>query len=164
MYCRVPPMILRSSVQEDSERLLQETAEALDAQLSLKGVQDIRAMLAAVDEGRSLHPLHLTAVASTLLATKAVEEQIQPQCGPASRSQLALLSAACICYCGTSAQEPLCCPSACRTVQVWATASCLQPPGEVMKMAENLGKERRPPIAQAWSSEASSRGHCGVAA
>ena len=63
MYCRVAP-ILVLSVQEDSERLLQETGEALDAQLSLAGVQDIRAMLAAVDEGRSLHPLHLTAVAS----------------------------------------------------------------------------------------------------
>lgn len=73
-------------MQEDSERLLQETGEALDAQLSLAGVQDIRAMLAVVDEGRSLHPLHLTAVASTLLAAKAVEEQIQPQCGPPSRS------------------------------------------------------------------------------
>ena len=84
----------RSSVQEDSERLLQETGEALNEQLSLEGVQDIRAMLAAVDEGRSLHPLHLTAVASTLLATKAVEEQIQPQCGPPSRSHLAVLSSA----------------------------------------------------------------------
>ena len=112
-------------MQEDSERLLQETGEALDAQLSLAGVQDIRAMLAAVDEGRSLHPLHLTAVASTLLAAKAVEEQIQPQCGPPSRSHLAFLSSPPMCYHDSSAQEGLCCPSACRTVQVWATASCL---------------------------------------
>ena len=66
-------------MQADSEQLLQETAEALEAQLSLEGVQDIRAMLQALDEGRALHPLHLTAIASTLLAAKAVEEQLQPK-------------------------------------------------------------------------------------
>ena len=65
--------------QADSEQLLQETGEALEAQLSLQGVQDIRAMLRALGAGRSLHPLHLTAVASTLLAAGAVDEQIQPK-------------------------------------------------------------------------------------
>ena len=67
------------TLQADSERLLQETAEALEAQLSLEGVQDVRAMLHALDEGRALHPLHLTAIASTLLAAKAVEDQLQPK-------------------------------------------------------------------------------------
>lgn len=66
------------TMQEHSEQLLQETWEAREAQLSLEGVQDIRAMLHALDEGRSLHPLHLTAIASTLLAARAVEEQLQP--------------------------------------------------------------------------------------
>ena len=66
-------------MQAGSEQLLQETGEALEAHLSLEGVQDIRAMLHALDEGRSLHPLHLTAIASTLLAAKAVEEQLQPK-------------------------------------------------------------------------------------
>jgi len=70
---------LCSNAQADSDRLLQETGEALEAQLSLEGVQDIPAMLRALDEGRALHPLHLTAIASTLLAAKAVEDQIQPQ-------------------------------------------------------------------------------------
>ena len=65
--------------QADSEQLLQETGEALEAQLSLQGVQDIRAMLRVLDAGRSLHPLHLTAIASTLLAARAVDEHIQPK-------------------------------------------------------------------------------------
>lgn len=67
------------AMQADSERLLQETGEALEARLSLEGIQDIRAMLHALDEGRSLHPLHLTAIASTLLAARAVDEQLQPR-------------------------------------------------------------------------------------
>lgn len=65
-------------MQAHSEELLEETGEALEAQLSLEGVQDIRAMLKALDEGRALHPLHLTAIASTLLAARAVEEQLRP--------------------------------------------------------------------------------------
>lgn len=66
-------------LQEDSERLLQETGEALEAKLGLEGIQDIRAMMHALDDGRSLHPLHLTAVASTLLAARALEEQISAE-------------------------------------------------------------------------------------
>ena len=68
-----------TGMQDGSEQLQQETHEALLAKLSLEGIQDIRAMLCAVDEGRSLHPLHLTAVASTLLAAASVEESIPPQ-------------------------------------------------------------------------------------
>ena len=63
-------------MQEGSEQLQQETHEALQAKLNLEGIQDVRAMLCAVDEGRSLHPLHLTAVASTLLAAASIEESI----------------------------------------------------------------------------------------
>ena len=66
-------------MQEGSELLQQETHEALQAKLNLEGIQDIRAMLYAVDEGRSLHPLHLTAVASTLLAAASIEESIPPE-------------------------------------------------------------------------------------
>jgi dsDNA-specific endonuclease/ATPase MutS2 len=105
--------------QEDSERLLQETGEALSAQLSLGGVQDIRAMLTAVNEGRSLHPLHLTTIASTLLAAKAIEKQIQLKCGCASRSHTAHpVVSWYTCHHGTTAQERLCCPSAWHTRQV----------------------------------------------
>ena len=63
-------------VQEESERLLQETAEGQAAQLDFSGVQDIRLMLDAVQQGRSLHPLHLTAIASTLEAAARVEQQV----------------------------------------------------------------------------------------
>ncbi|CAL8471247.1 g10789 [Coccomyxa elongata] len=64
------------STQEDSERLLEETAQAQAAKLDLSGIQDIRLMLEAVQQGRSLHPLHLTAIASTLEAALHVEQQL----------------------------------------------------------------------------------------
>ncbi len=63
-------------MQEESERLLEETAEAQAAQLDFSGVQDIRLMLEAVQQGRSLHPLHLTAIAGTLEAAARVEQQV----------------------------------------------------------------------------------------
>ena len=77
--CLAASLSLCLTVQADSEQLLQETAEALEAKLSLEGIQDVRAMLHALDEGRALHPLHLTAIASTLLAAKAVEDQLRPE-------------------------------------------------------------------------------------
>ena len=76
---RMPPWIISPGMQAHSEELLEQTGEALEAQLSLEGVQDIRAMLRALDQGRALHPLHLTAVASTLLAARALEGQLQPE-------------------------------------------------------------------------------------
>lgn len=63
-------------VQEESEVLLQETAEAQAANLDFSGLQDIRPMLEAVQQGRSLHPLHLTAVASTLEAAARLEAEV----------------------------------------------------------------------------------------
>ncbi len=63
-------------LQADSERLLEETAQAQAAKLDLSGIQDIRLMLEAVQQGRSLHPLHLTAIASTLEAALHVEQQL----------------------------------------------------------------------------------------
>lgn len=63
-------------LQEDSERLLEETAQAQAAELDLSSIQDIRLMLEAVQQGRSLHPLHLTAIASTLEAALHVEQQL----------------------------------------------------------------------------------------
>lgn len=63
-------------MQEESEQLLEETAQAQAAKLDLSGIQDIRLMLEAVQQGRSLHPLHLTAIASTLEAALHVEQQL----------------------------------------------------------------------------------------
>ena len=45
---------------------LQETAEAHEAGLDFDGIYDLRALLKAVRKGRTLYPLHLHGVASTL--------------------------------------------------------------------------------------------------
>ena len=45
---------------------LQETAEAHEAGLDFDGIYDLRALLKAVRKGRTLNPLHLHGVASTL--------------------------------------------------------------------------------------------------
>ena len=45
---------------------LQETAEAHKAGLDFDGIYDLRALLKAVRKGRTLYPLHLHGVASTL--------------------------------------------------------------------------------------------------
>lgn len=82
--------------QEASERLLQETAEAASARLSFAGVQDVRLAVDAAAAGRSLHPLHLTAVAGTLEAAAALERHIAGG-GRAERSVLgcSLVASAC---------------------------------------------------------------------
>jgi DNA mismatch repair protein MutS2 len=50
----------------ESERLLQETEQAQQAQLQLKGVYDLRLALNAAQSSHILHPLVLGAVANTL--------------------------------------------------------------------------------------------------
>ena len=52
--------------QPAAERLLQETAEAQQAKLVLKGIFDLRGLLEAANRKRVLHPVHLDAMASTL--------------------------------------------------------------------------------------------------
>ena len=52
--------------QAAAERLLQETAEAQQAKLVLKGIFDLRGLLEAASRKRVLHPVHLDAMASTL--------------------------------------------------------------------------------------------------
>lgn len=49
-----------------AERLLQETTEAQQARLVLKGIFDLRGLLEAASRKRVLHPVHLDAIASTL--------------------------------------------------------------------------------------------------
>ena len=65
--------------------MLQETAEARCARISLAGVQDVRLFVDAAAAGRSLHPLHLTAVAGTLEAAASLERHIAGD-GGADRS------------------------------------------------------------------------------
>ena len=55
-----------ASSQQQAEQLLQETAEAQSAKLSLKGVLDLRGPLSAAVRDRVLHPVHLDGVASSL--------------------------------------------------------------------------------------------------
>jgi dsDNA-specific endonuclease/ATPase MutS2 len=63
--------------QVESEQMLQETEEARTAKLDFSGVYDVGLMLEAALQRRSLHPLHLSAVASTLDAAARLEEAIQ---------------------------------------------------------------------------------------
>ena len=56
-----------AGTQQQAEQLLQETAEALEADLALKGIHDLRGLLAAVNRNRELHPVHLVVVATSLL-------------------------------------------------------------------------------------------------
>lgn len=55
-----------ASSQQQAELLLQETAEAQEANLALKGIHDLRGLLAAVGRDRVLQPVHLDGVASSL--------------------------------------------------------------------------------------------------
>ena len=55
-----------AKTQPQAEQLLQETAEAQQANLSLKGIQDLRGLLEAAGRDRVLHPVHLDGVASSL--------------------------------------------------------------------------------------------------
>lgn len=55
-----------ASSQQQVELLLQETAEAQEANLALKGIHDLRGLLAAVGRDRVLQPVHLDGVASSL--------------------------------------------------------------------------------------------------
>lgn len=52
--------------QAAAEDLLQETAEAQQAKLALKGIFDLRGLLEAASRKRVLHPVHLDAIACTL--------------------------------------------------------------------------------------------------
>ena len=52
--------------QEESEELLQQTAEAGAAEFSLKGVYDVEAWVRAVQDNRRLHAAQLSAILSTL--------------------------------------------------------------------------------------------------
>ena len=52
--------------QQQAEQLLQQTAEAQVANLSLGGTFDLRGLMGAAVAGRMLHPIHLDGVASTL--------------------------------------------------------------------------------------------------
>ena len=54
------------ALQADSERLLQQTAEAQGTEFSLKGVYDVRAWVAAACDERRLAAAQLSAILSTL--------------------------------------------------------------------------------------------------
>lgn len=58
-----------ASSQKQAEQLLQETAEAQQASLSLQGIHDLRGLLEAAARNRVLHPIHLDGVASSLEAS-----------------------------------------------------------------------------------------------
>ncbi len=58
-----------ASSQKQAEQLLQETAEAQQADLTLKGIHDLRGLLEAASRNRVLHPVHLDGVASSLEAS-----------------------------------------------------------------------------------------------
>ncbi len=58
-----------ASSQKQAEQLLQETAEAQQADLSLKGIHDLRGLLEAASRNRVLHPVHLDGVAASLEAS-----------------------------------------------------------------------------------------------
>ena len=74
-----------ASSQKQAEQLLQETAEAQQASLSLQGIHDLRGLLEAAARNRVLHPIHLDGVASSLeaspslLLTTACLRHIQPE-------------------------------------------------------------------------------------
>ena len=58
-----------ASSQKQAEQLLQETAEAQQADLTLKGIHDLRGLLEAASRNSVLHPVHLDGVASSLEAS-----------------------------------------------------------------------------------------------
>ena len=67
-------------LQEDSEQLLRETAEAQRAGLEFSGMRDLRPLLDVDDGGGGggvLHPFHLHAVAATLDAAAALQQRVE---------------------------------------------------------------------------------------
>ncbi|KAL0040772.1 hypothetical protein WJX79_005089 [Trebouxia sp. C0005] len=65
-----------ASSQKQAEQLLQETAEAQQASLSLKGIHDLRGLLEAASRNRVLHPVHLDGVASSLEVAARVADRL----------------------------------------------------------------------------------------
>ena len=63
-------------LQEGSEQLLRETAEAQRAGLEFGAVRDLRPLLDAEDGGGVLHPFLLHAVAATLDAAAALQQRV----------------------------------------------------------------------------------------
>ena len=55
-----------AATQQQAEQLLQETTEAQQASLALKGIHDLRGLLEAVGRNRVLQPIYLDGVASSL--------------------------------------------------------------------------------------------------
>ena len=66
---------------------LQETAEAHEARLDFDGIYDLRALLKAVRKGRTLYPVHLHGVASTLEARTCAFPADATPLAPASCGQ-----------------------------------------------------------------------------
>ena len=64
-------------LQEDSERLQQETREAASAGLAFGDLRDLRPLLAAAADGIALQPFHLHAVAATLDAAAALRVRVE---------------------------------------------------------------------------------------
>lgn len=60
--------------QEESDALLQETREATELEIEIVGITDLRPLLAAVQMGRVLHPIHLAAVAATVDAAQSLQD------------------------------------------------------------------------------------------
>ena len=61
-----------AATQQQAEQLLQETAEAQQANLALKGIHDLRGLLEAVVRDRVLQPIYLDGVASSLEVLKTL--------------------------------------------------------------------------------------------
>ncbi|KAL0032477.1 hypothetical protein WJX77_002790 [Trebouxia sp. C0004] len=70
-----------ASSQKQAEQLLQETAEAQQAYLSLKGIHDLRGLLEAASRNRVLHPVHLDGVASSLEVAATVADRLAEKAG-----------------------------------------------------------------------------------
>ena len=64
-------------LQEGSEQLLRETAEAQRAGLDFGAVRDLRPLLDADDRGGMLHPFLLHAVAATLDAAATLQQLVE---------------------------------------------------------------------------------------
>ena len=62
--------------QEESCELLQQTADATEAQLQLEGVFDLQPIVRAAVSDRLLDPRHLNALASTLDAAESLLQQL----------------------------------------------------------------------------------------
>ena len=65
-----------AATQQQAEQLLQETGEAQQANLALKGIHDLRGLLEAVDRNRVLQPIYLDGVASSLEVLKPLSHGV----------------------------------------------------------------------------------------